>query len=131
MSVVLSVAGIGSKAIRVGEEFDRLLRITAWLRECLEAELAAEASLAKDKPAKIGQGILDKWSSLVTQFDKLTGSKVRLDKSAKALVEEMTPDEELEAVRAYVRSLEPKKREKFLRAESEYHALSMTPIARD
>lgn len=128
MSVVLSAAGIGSKAIRIAEEVDRLLRMTAWLRECLEAELAAEASLAKDRPAAIGQGVLNKWTSLVTQFEKLTAAKIRLDKSAKELSDKMTPHEEIEAVRAYIRSMEPLKRRNFLTKEVEFDTAQRTPV---
>lgn len=131
MNVVLSAAGLGGKAIRATEEVERLLRMTAWLRECLEVELAAEASLAKDKPAKIGGAVLDKWTQLVTAFDKLSNAMVRLEKAAKQIADDMTPEQEMEAVRAFIRALDPVKRRNFLAKETAYDVKQSTPIASD
>lgn len=101
--------------------------MTAWLRECLEAELAAETAAANGKAAMVGGRVLDKWTQLVGAFDKLASAKVRLDKSSKALADSMTPEEETEAVRAYIRSLDPRKRQAFLEKETEYHLANQKP----
>lgn len=128
MSVVLSAAGIGSKAIRCAEEVERLLRITAWLRECLEAELSVHTATTSGKPAVVGGGVLDKWSQLVSAFDKLASAKVRLDKASAALADAMTPEEELEAVRAFIRAMDSTKRKNFLAKEVEFDALQRMPL---
>lgn len=99
--------------------------MTAWLRECLETELASGLGTATQKG--IDSKTLEKWQKLVASFKQLAEAKVQLDKSAKVLADAMTEDDEEKAVRAYLRSLDPKRAAKLLREESEYNALSTVP----
>lgn len=124
-NVVLSALGLGSKAIRISEEVERLLRMTAWIRQCLETELASGLGTATQKG--IDSKTLTKWKDVVTSFKQLAEAKVQLDKNSKALADAMSEEDEQKAVEAYVKAMEPKKRENWLRRMSEWHAISVVP----
>lgn len=119
MSVVLAAAGIGSGNVKLLDEFEATFRVLSWIRSVLEAELA-DAKTPKGQVV-IDSSILKKWETLVNTLDTLSAAKVRYDKNAKAVADKMTPEQELEVVRGYLRAMDAKKRERFLSAEIEWH----------
>lgn len=113
--------------IRIADEVQANLNLAAWLRVSLENEMGAQFGVGKDgSPPKCGVDgkVVQKWRDVVKAFEALTACKVKLDTSAKKLAETMTPEEELAAVRAYVRSLEGVQRGTFLRTEAAWHEAS-------
>lgn len=119
--VVLAANGIGDRQIRVEEECERLLRLTSWMRECLEGELAGD--MGTRERHGIDKATVEKWKALTTAFSTLTEAKIRLDKAAKQLAEsKMTAEQETDVIRQWVRSRSPEDRIKFLEAELAWHA---------
>lgn len=117
-NVVLSSMGLGSKAIRMNEEVERLLRMTAWLRECLEADLASALGTATKKG--VDSKTMTQWKELCATFKQLAEAKVLLDKNAKVLADAMSPEDELAAVESFIRAMEPKAADKFLQRQMEW-----------
>jgi hypothetical protein len=126
----LAAAGLGSRNVKLADEFEHAFRSLAWMRECLEQELAYDLKKS-DGQHVIDNATLSKWSSFVKTLDVLAAAKVRYDKNAQAHADSMTPAEELEAVRSYVRALEPRLRLKFLEEEAAWHGENVPlPVAR-
>lgn len=119
---VLSAVGLGDRNIKIGEEFERLLRITAWMRECLESEMASGFGTAGK--SGVDDRTLKKWEALVKAFDTLAYAKARVDKHAKDSTKAMTPERELEVVRQYIRAMDHAARGRFLEGEQEWHGLN-------
>lgn len=111
--------------VRIADEIDKYLGVASWMRECLENEMHQALGVdPKDpKPPKFGinKEVVAKWKDCVAAFNALSDAKVRLDKNAKAMADNMSPEEEKEAVRAYVRSLPPSERVVFLTSELSWH----------
>lgn len=105
----------------MGDEIDRVLRILSAMRECIEADLNHGLNL---KEPGIPKGTLTQLKEISSIFNSLCDAKVRLDKTAKQLAESMSAEEELAAVRAYIRALEPRQRQKFLEEEQAWSALN-------
>lgn len=116
---VLAPSGIGDRNIRIAEECDRLLRLIAWCRECLEGEIAA--ALGTREKHSVDKGTLSKLKEIALSFEKLADSKIRLDKSQRSMANDMTPAEEMAAVRSYLRSLGPTERGHLLKDELQWH----------
>lgn len=83
--------------LRLKEELDATLRVVASTREQLskEGELLEKAGLVDDK-------FLRKLKELTASFNSLTESKIRLDKAERAMEEDLTPEEERQAVLSYL-----------------------------
>lgn len=110
--------------IRIADEVQALLNTTAWLRSALENELGAAFGVGADgKPPKNGidAKTVQKFRDVVKAFEALTVCKIKLDANSKKMAETMTPEEELAAVRAYVRSLDGTTRSQFLHNELRWH----------
>ena len=116
-SLALTSAGLGDRAVRIGDEVDRLLRIVSALRQVVEGEVSQ--NLSGPNPG-IMKGTLTQLRDLTSCMNSLVDSKIRLDKTAKSLAEAMTPEDEEKAVRSWVRSLDPKKSIAFLNGELEW-----------
>lgn len=110
--------------VRIADELQKSVNLAAWLREAVENELNAAFGVGKSgEPPKCGVDgkSVQKFRDVVKALEALVACKVKLDTSAKKLAENMSPEEELAAVRAYVRSLEPSLRGAFLRSEQQWH----------
>jgi hypothetical protein len=90
--------------LRLKEELDAALRLVVHVRESLENELATEWA---QKKLAVDKSFLSKLKELASAFNSLTDSKVRLDKAERMMEEDLTPAEELEAVRGYLLAMEP------------------------
>jgi len=122
---VLSAAGIGDRNVLLETEFERVMRLTSWLRECLEKEMAG--ALGTREQFCVDDKTLRKWKDLVACLNSLAETKIRLEKHAKDRSRGgLTPEQELATVRAYVRALPPEARGGFLVAEAAFHR-SSTP----
>jgi hypothetical protein len=110
--------------VRIADEVQKNLNIAAWLRESLENGMGASFGVGKNGEAPkcgVDTKLVQAWRDVVKAMEALTACKIKLDKNAKTMAEQMTPDQELEAVRDYVRALEPSVRGLFLRGELEWH----------
>lgn len=101
--------------IRIADEVQKNLNIAAWLRECLENQMQ-EAVGTREKKG-VDTKTTQAWRDVVKALEALADCKIRLDKNAKQMAETMTPEEELNAVRAYIRSLDPAVANDFLHNE--------------
>lgn len=126
-AVVLSATGMGNKAIRIADEVERTIRLVSWLRVCIETSMGSALGTREQKG--VDNASLKQLKEVVTMLNHLSEAKVRLDKSAKQMAEEMTHEEELEAVRAFVRALEPTERLSFIGDEMAWHNASMLPAS--
>lgn len=104
--------------VRIADEVQANLNLAAWLRTALENELNASPLTRNGPPAAgIDAKTVQKWRDVVKAMEALTACKIKLDQNAKKMAETMTPEEEMEAVRAYIRSLESQVAKDFLRGE--------------
>lgn len=107
---------MGDRDIRVSDEYERLMRMTAWLRECFEGEV--NGALGTREQISIDDKTVRKWKELCACYEKLVDAKVKLDKHEKELEKrKLTPEQELEACRQLVRSMAREDRTAFLQAE--------------
>lgn len=64
---------------------------------------------------------MSKLKDLAQIFDRLTSARIQLDKAERALEAEMTPYQELQAVRSFIREMKGSERAEFLRNEILWH----------
>jgi len=110
--------------VRIADEVQANLNIAAWLREGLENLMGAQFGVGKSgEPPKCGVDpkLVTAWRDVVKAMEAMTNCKIKLDKNAKTMAEQMTPEDERNAVRAYIRSMEPGVRGVFIRGELEWH----------
>lgn len=91
-----------ARAIRLKQELNLILELVVHSRESLENELSSEFA---QKKLSIDKAFLTKLKDLTACYNSLTDARIRLDKAEKAMEKEMTPQEEMAAVRAFVQSL--------------------------
>jgi hypothetical protein len=102
--------GVGERserAIRLKNELNLILELVVNARESLQNEFTTEIS---KKQYSVDKAYLTKLKELTACFNSLTDSRIRLDKAEKAMEKEMTPQEEKEAVCAFVASLHNEER---------------------
>ncbi len=107
-----------ARAIRLKEELNLILELVVHSRESLNNELNSEFAqkkLSVDKP------FISKLKDVSACYNSLTDARIRLDKAEKALEAEMTPAEEMAAVRAFIMALDNKERIMFLNKLFEAH----------
>lgn len=90
--------------IRLKDELDAAIALVVHARESLENELDSEWA---QKKLSVDKAFLAKLKELTASFNSLTESKIRLDKAEKAMENDMTPEEEFEAVKQYLADLKP------------------------
>lgn len=95
--------------VRLGDELDRLIKIGAWLRERLEADL--QQVIGKGLPR---EGI-KMYKELATTIESVVSAKVRFDKAAKQMADNMTPAEERKAVITYIKAANEEDRKEIIR----------------
>lgn len=96
------IAKRSERALRLKNELNLILEMVVHAREALQNELNTEFA---QKKISIDKPFLDRLKGLTACFTQLTESRIRLDKAEKEMEAEMTPAEEREAVRAFVKSL--------------------------
>jgi uncharacterized protein YdcH (DUF465 family) len=101
--------------VRLKNELDAAIELVSHTRESLTNELDTEWA---KKKLSVDTGFLKKLQQMTASFNSLTESKMRLDKAEKQMEADMTPDEEAEAVLAYLRAMEPAELVRFLKRVS-------------
>ena len=110
---------LSRQVVRLQDELDAMIKMTAHQRRSLEDEMLRLYQGHKEEYSD--PKILAKLNALVKTADLLVSAKIRLDKSLKQLADVMTPEEELAAVKTYIKSLEPKVRVNLLMGLLEWH----------
>lgn len=112
------VAERTARAIRLKEELNLILELVVKMRERLERELEDSDQV---QAKYIDKGFISKLRELSMCYERLTSSRIALGKAEKAEEAEMTPAEEMEAVRAFIMALDNTERAKFLWKLNEAH----------
>lgn len=88
--------------VRLENELDNMIKMFAWAREALEREMLSGLS-----PGKHGlhDTITKKLKELTIGMNSMVESKIRYDRAKKELAKNMTPEEEMAAVVAYIVNL--------------------------
>lgn len=107
-----------ARIIRLKEELNLILELVVHSREALTNELDSEFA---QKKRSIDAVFLKKLKELTIMYETLTKSRISLDKAEHALEREMTPADELRAVRDFIKSLEPMERGENLRDLIKWH----------
>ena len=106
-----------ARAVRLKNELNVMLELIVKMRERLENELADSA-----QQKFIDKNFIDKVNKLAQSFERLTASRIQLDKAEKSLEAEMSPAEEMAAVRTFIlEGLDNTERAKFLWKLNESH----------
>lgn len=90
--------------VKLKQELDQAIQLVTHARESLSNELQTEWA---QKKLSVDDKFLKKLKEMTASFNSLTESKIRLDKAEKAMEQDMTPDEELATVRAYLQDMAP------------------------
>lgn len=90
--------------IRLENELDNMIKMFAWAREALEREMLSGLS-----PGKHGlpESTTKKLKELTVGMNSVVEAKIKYDKARKQLAQNMTPQEEMNAVVAYIEGLTP------------------------
>lgn len=88
---------------RLKEELDNAIKLVVHARESLDNELDSEWA---QKKLSVDKAFLGKLKELTASFNSLTEAKIRLDKAEKAMEEDMSPQEEYEAVLRYLADMD-------------------------
>lgn len=90
--------------VQLKNELDSAIKLVVHARESLDNELNSEWA---QKKLSVDQNFLKKLKELTASFNSLTESKIRLDKAEKAIERDLTPAEEIEAVKLFLMDLSP------------------------
>lgn len=90
--------------VRLQDELDALIKIFSHLRESFENEMMSGLGYKK---LGVPPGLMKQGQELTKMMTDVVAAKIRFDKAAKAMADNMTPDEERLACQKYVRSLPP------------------------
>lgn len=96
-----------ARIIRLKEELNLILELVVHSREALTNELSTEFT---QKKLTVDVAFLKKLRELTAMYEILTKSRIQLDKAETSLEREMTPADELKAVRDFIKSLSPSER---------------------
>lgn len=98
------MSDIKEMVVRLELELDNMIKMFAWAREALEKEMLSGMS-----PGKHGlhEAVTKKLKELTIGMSSMVESKIRYDKAKKELAKNMTPEEEMQAVVAYIVNLSP------------------------
>lgn len=88
--------------VRLGDELTKLIQMCAFAREAIENELFSGLGYKK---MAITDKDLAKVEKLARMLNSATDAKIRFDKAQKAMVDEMSPEEEKQSVMDYLYSL--------------------------
>lgn len=120
----MSLRERNARVIRMKDELIKMLDLVTRCRESVEAEVSS--GIAAEMKF-VDADFLKRIKELSVIFNNMTDARIRLDKAERAIENDLTPAEEYDAVRQYVRSLDPKERGQFLRTEIEWHKSSLSP----
>lgn len=100
--VITSHSEIKDMVVRLENELDNMIKMFAWAREALEREMLSGIS-----PGKHGlqDSLTKKLKELTIGMNSMVESKIRYDRAKKELAKNMTPEEEMDAVIAYIVNL--------------------------
>lgn len=118
-SILRTPATVGersARAVKLKNELNTMLELVVNIRE----RLVNEIDDAKQMKF-IDKGFMSKLKDLAQIFDRLTSARIQLDKAERALEAEMTPYQELQAVRSFIRELGGVERADFLKTEILWH----------
>lgn len=89
---------------RIQDELDSLIKIFAHMRECFENEMMEGLGFKKMglTESQVKQG-----AALSKMMTEMVNCKIKWDKASKALADNMTPEEEQDAVIKFLQSQEP------------------------
>jgi hypothetical protein len=96
------MSAIKEMIVRLENELDNMIRMFAFAREALEREMLAGLSPGKHG---LNEAITKKLKELTVGMSSMVESKIRYDKAKKELAKHMTPQEEMDAVVAYIANL--------------------------
>lgn len=123
----MSLRERNARVIRMKDELIKMLDLVTRCRESVEAEVSGTGLAGQMR--SIDADFLKRIKELSVIFNNMTDARIRLDKAERAIENDLTPTEEYEAVRSYVRSLDAKERGQFLRVEVEWHKSQLVPAA--
>lgn len=90
--------------VRLKDELNQAIALVTHARESLTNEMSTEWA---QKKLSVDDKFLKKLKEMTASFNSLTESKIRLDKAERAMEEDMSPEEERDAVKWYLAELTP------------------------
>jgi hypothetical protein len=110
---------VNQRVVRLRDELQCMLDMGVHAREALQNELEG---LVAQKRLFIDGEWLRKFKELASTYNSMTDAHVRLSKAEKTLENELTPEEERDAVLSYVYALKPEDRYTILREMNLFHS---------
>lgn len=100
------------QVVRIQDELDALVKIFSHMRESLQNEMFEGLGYKK---AGVLPSLLKPAESLTKMMTSMVDAKIRFDKAAKVMADQMTPEEERAACMKYVKSLPVEERNAWVR----------------
>lgn len=107
-------------AVRLGDELERMVKIIQWAREAIENEMFAGLGY---KQLGINSQEVKRISDLSAALNTAVNTKIRWDKAAKEMHDNMSPEEEFQAVLTYLKTLPYEALEKIQRTVNDRRQL--------
>lgn len=92
---------------RLADDLDRLIKMASWMREALENELFTGMGY---KQTSLAHTDAKRMAELTKIYEVIVDTKVKYDRAAKALAENMTRAEEIAAVKTFLKAASAEER---------------------
>lgn len=99
-------------------EIEKMTRLVVFARECLEKEMMQGMGY---KQETLGKSASKDLQALATSLEKLTGIRIKYDQHLKKEADNLTPEEEQDALIEFFATLSVDSRRKFLRRLVDRH----------
>lgn len=113
-----ALAKYDQRAVRLVDELNSFLKMLVIQREAIEKSLFEGLGYKGDK---VDVKAVTASKELSLAYTRLVEAQIKLDKHLKAVADQMTPEEEAEAVRKYIYAMEPYERGRFLKTVIQTH----------
>lgn len=107
-----AVAKHSARSTDLKTELDSYIRLCQHARECLENSFFSGMGYKQEGLSKDDVSAL---SALSIAMERAISARIKYDKHTKSFAEQMTPEEEREAIEEYILAMVPTERIKFIR----------------
>lgn len=100
-------------------EIEKMTRLVVFARECLEKEMIGTGLAYKQEA--LGKSAAKDLQALATSLEKLTGIRIKYDQHLRKEADNLTPEEEQDALIEFFATLDVAARRKFMRRLVDRH----------
>jgi len=113
-----AIARFDQRGVRLVDELNSMLKLLTFQREALQKSLFSEFGYRQEA---VDLKTVQASKELTLAYTRMVEAQIKLDKALKSLADQMTPEEEKETVRKYIRAMTPFDRGRFMDDELQWH----------